>query len=144
MTLCAVLFRRPLRHLSHIALHSLPILCNSLQQARSVAYTSVIVTQLAQTLDAGRAEGGLTRPVLAAVGGSLGVLAVTLTVPPLRNFLSLAMSTPFGWVLIGGGAVLAVVMSRVLARLDGLTSLQLNSPPTPPLLTAPAESVTSV
>ncbi len=33
---------------------------STLPQARSVAYTSVIVTQLAQTLDAGRYEGGLT------------------------------------------------------------------------------------
>ncbi|HYX50788.1 MAG TPA: hypothetical protein VE843_13650, partial [Ktedonobacteraceae bacterium] len=100
--------------------------------------------QLAHTLDAGRAEGGLTRPVLAAVGGSLGVLAVTLTVPPLRNFLSLAMPTPFGWVLIGGGAVLAVVMSHVLAGLNGLTPLQLSSQPTPSLLTLPAENSTSL
>jgi len=124
--------------------YGITLASNTLPQARSVAYTSVIVTQLAQTLDAGRVVGGLTRPVLAAVGGSLGVLAATLTVPPLRTFLSLVMPTPFGWVLIGGGAVLAVVMSRVLERIDGLISLQLSSPTSSPLLTAPAKSSTSL
>jgi magnesium-transporting ATPase (P-type) len=109
---------------------------NTLPQARSVAYTSVIVTQLAQTLDAGRTEGGLTRPVLAAVGGSFGVLLATLTVPPLSNFLSLVMPTPFGWALIGGGALLAVVMSRLLGGVGGLTSPRLAGPSSPPLLAA--------
>jgi cation-transporting P-type ATPase I len=74
---------------------------STLPQARSVAYTSVIVTQLAQTLDAGRYEGGLTPPVLGAVGGSLAVLLGTFTVPPVRDFLSLVMPTPFGWALVG-------------------------------------------
>jgi hypothetical protein len=106
---------------------------STLPQARSVAYGSVIVTQLAQTLDAGHYEGGLTRSVLAAVGGSLAVLLATFTVPPLRDFLSLVMPTPFGWALMGGGAVVAVVLSRLLGSLAGFSGLAT------PRLARPAE-----
>ncbi len=102
------------------------------------------MTQLAQTLDAGRVVGGLTRPVLAAVGGSLGVLLATLTVPPLRNFLGLVMPTPLGWALIGGGALLAVVPSRVLAVLERPASLRPAPPALPPLLAASVGSSVSI
>ncbi|QBD75003.1 HAD family hydrolase [Ktedonosporobacter rubrisoli] len=109
----------------------------TLSQARSVAFASVIVTQLAQTLDAGRTEGGLTRPVLLAVGGSLGVLLATLTVPPLRNFLGLVMPTLPGWGLIGGGIILALAMSHIFARIEKATSSQHLAVPAPqPLLAA--------
>ena len=37
---------------------------SALPQARTVAFASIVATQLAQTLDAGHAEGTLTRPVL--------------------------------------------------------------------------------
>jgi Cation transporting ATPase, C-terminus/haloacid dehalogenase-like hydrolase len=43
----------------------------------SVAYLSIVATQLAQTIDLGQAEGRLTVPVLAAVGGSLAVVGTT-------------------------------------------------------------------
>ena len=88
---------------------------STLPEARSVAYASIIATQLAQTLDAGRAEGRLTRSVFGAVAGSTGMLIATLGVPPLRAFLNLVMPGPLGWALIGGGALLAVVLNRVLA-----------------------------
>lgn len=90
----------------------------SLPQARSVAYASVVVTQLAQTLDNGRTENGLTRPVLSAVAGSFTILLATLTIPQLRMFLSLVMPSPLGWALIGGGALVAVLLSRFLAYLS--------------------------
>ncbi len=87
-----------------------------LPQARSVAFASIVATQLAQTLDAGRCEStGLTRSVLAAVAGSAGLLAATLTVPALRDVLLLAMPTPLGWALIIAGAPLAVALNRLLA-----------------------------
>lgn len=86
----------------------------SLPQARSVAYGSIVATQLAQTLDAGRAEGTLTRTVSLAVAGSATVLLATFTIPPLRTFLSLAMPSPIGWALIGSSALVAVIMGRVL------------------------------
>jgi magnesium-transporting ATPase (P-type) len=85
-----------------------------LPQARSVAFASIVATQLAQTLDAGRAEGTLTRPVLAAVTASAGLLAAALTAAPLRNILGLAVLTPAGWALVAGGSAAAVFLSRVL------------------------------
>src|SRR6266566_288620 len=54
---------------------------STLPQARSVAFASVVMNQLAQTLDAGRFEGGLTRSVFSAVVGSAGVLAATFAIP---------------------------------------------------------------
>ncbi len=88
---------------------------STLPEARSVAYSSIIATQLTQTLDAGRAEGRLTRSVFGAVASSTGMLIATLGVPPLRTFLNLVMPGPLGWALIGGGALLAVALDRVLA-----------------------------
>jgi magnesium-transporting ATPase (P-type) len=85
-----------------------------LMEARAVAYTSIITTQLAQTLEVGRTEKSLSRSVLAAVVGSAGVLAATLTIPPLRDFLSLVFPSPFGWAVIGAGTLLALLLSYVL------------------------------
>ncbi|HEU5226440.1 MAG TPA: cation-transporting P-type ATPase, partial [Ktedonobacteraceae bacterium] len=89
----------------------------ALPEARSVAFASIIATQLAQTLDAGRSEGTLTRPVLAAVAGSTGVLLAAFVVPSLRNFLRLVVPSPLGWALIGSGALLAVLLHHLLAAL---------------------------
>jgi magnesium-transporting ATPase (P-type) len=86
----------------------------TLPQARAVAYTSIIGTQLAQTLDSGRAEGRLTSSVVGAVAGSAAMLAATLTVPPLRNFLNLAVPGPLGWTLVGAGSLAAVLLNRLL------------------------------
>jgi len=86
-----------------------------LPQARAVAFASIVATQLAQTLDAGRSEGSLTRPVLAAVTASAGLLVAALTVAPLRTVLGLTALTPFSWALVGGGAAAAVLLSRLLA-----------------------------
>jgi magnesium-transporting ATPase (P-type) len=88
---------------------------SSMPAARTVAFASIIATQLAQTLDVGWAEGGLSRSVLGAVVGSAGVCMATLTVPPVRGFLGLALPTPLGWALIAAGALLAVLLGRVLA-----------------------------
>jgi magnesium-transporting ATPase (P-type) len=90
---------------------------STLPAARSVAYGSIIATQLAQTLDAGRAEGRLTRSVLGAVAGSAGILLATFALPPLRTFLNLVIPPPLGWVLIGSGSVVAVLLSRLLSSL---------------------------
>jgi calcium-translocating P-type ATPase len=87
----------------------------TLPEARAVAFASIVSTQLAQTLEAGRTEGSLTRSVLAAVTGSVGVLAAAFTIPPLRNFLHLVVPSPLGWALIGIGAVSAVAINHLLA-----------------------------
>lgn len=90
---------------------------STLAEARAVAFSTIISTQLAQTLDVGRSEEGLTRSVLGAVAGSTAVLLATLLVPPLRNFLNLVTPGPLGWTLIGGWALGAVVLNRILALL---------------------------
>jgi len=102
-----------------------------LPEARSVAFASIVATQLAQTLDSGWSEGTLTKPVVSAVAGSVGVLLAAFTVPPLRNFLHLVMPSPLGWALIGTGALVAVGMNRILA------SSALVRPALPPLLAPP-------
>ena len=81
---------------------------------RSVAYVSIVTTQLAQTVDLGQAEGHLTGSVLGAVGGSLAVVATTLAVHGLRDFLGLAPPTMTGLLIAGGASLLAVVLGRFL------------------------------
>jgi calcium-translocating P-type ATPase len=82
--------------------------------ARSVAYVSVVTTQLAQTVEVGQAEGRLTRSVLGAVAASLGVVGMTLAVPSVRSFLGLATPTVPGLVIAGGASLLAVAVARAL------------------------------
>jgi cation-transporting ATPase I len=84
-------------------------------QARTVAFASIVATQLAQTLDAGRSEGSFTGSVFAAVAGSAGALLAILTVPPLRTFFNLAVLSPFGWLLIGAGALTALLLCQIFA-----------------------------
>jgi magnesium-transporting ATPase (P-type) len=84
-------------------------------QARTVAFAGIVGNQLAQTLDAGRSEGGLSSSVAAAVGGSAGLLFSTLTLRPLRDILGLAVPTPLSWAVVGGSALAAVLVSRGLS-----------------------------
>ncbi len=81
--------------------------------ARTVAFASIVATQLAQTLDEGRAEGRLTKSVLGAVAGSGGMLIAALMLPTLRNILNLAIPSALGWSLIGAGALAAVIANRM-------------------------------
>jgi magnesium-transporting ATPase (P-type) len=82
--------------------------------ARSVAYVSIVTTQLAQTVEVGQAEGRLTRSVLGAVAASLGVVAMTLAVPSVRSFLGLAAPTVPGLLIAAGASLLAVAVARAL------------------------------
>jgi magnesium-transporting ATPase (P-type) len=61
--------------------------------ASTVGFASIIVTQLAQTLQAGYSQERLSPSVLGALAGSGGMLAVSLTLPPLRRFLGLPPTT---------------------------------------------------
>jgi calcium-translocating P-type ATPase len=83
-------------------------------QGSGVAFGSIVGTQLAQTLDLGRAEGRLSAPVVGAVGASAALTAVALTLPPLRAFLGLAAPTLPGLVLIGAASLSAVALSRLM------------------------------
>jgi hypothetical protein len=85
------------------------------EQANSVAFGTIVATQLSQTLDAGWTEGNLNRSVLGAVAGSAGLLASARTFRPLRNLLGLAPPSLLGWGLMGAGAGAAVMLSRALA-----------------------------
>jgi magnesium-transporting ATPase (P-type) len=87
-------------------------------EAGSVAFTSVVATQLAQTLEVGRVEGTLSREVFGAVAGSLAVLLGTVTIPPLRNILGLQTPSAVGWGTITAAAGSAVVISRVFTALS--------------------------
>jgi calcium-translocating P-type ATPase len=91
-------------------------------EAGSVAFTSVVATQLAQTLEVGRVEGTLSREVVAAVGGSVAVLLTTVTLPPLRNLLSLQTPSPAGWGTIAAAAGSAVLISRAISELGNFAS----------------------
>jgi calcium-translocating P-type ATPase len=94
---------------------------SGLAEARSVAFASIVTTQLAQTLDVGRAEGTLTRSVFGAVAGSAAVLVATLTLPPLQGFLALATPGPFGWALIGAASLAAILVGRGLSTVGAPT-----------------------
>ena len=78
----------------------------------SVAYITIVTSQLAQTVDLGQAEGRLNSSVLGAVGGSLAVLGATIVVPPLRTFLGLSSPSIAGVAIAGGASALAVVLGR--------------------------------
>ncbi|HET8627171.1 MAG TPA: cation-transporting P-type ATPase, partial [Thermomicrobiales bacterium] len=83
-------------------------------QASTVAFASIVATQLAQTLDAGRTEDGLSRAVVGAVAGSTGLLVAALVAPPLSGLLGLAAPSPLGWLLIAGATGAAVPLGRAL------------------------------
>jgi magnesium-transporting ATPase (P-type) len=92
-------------------------------QASSVAFASVVSTQLAQTLALGRNTEGYSRSVLGAVAGSSGLLLAALTVGPLRTFLNLATPAPLGWALIAAASLAAVPLNHLLdsSKLLGTT-----------------------
>jgi magnesium-transporting ATPase (P-type) len=82
-------------------------------QASTVAFTSIVTTQLFQTVDASRTDQGWNGPMLAAVGGSLGALGGAVALPQLRKFLGLGMPTPLGLGLSLAATSAAVVLNRV-------------------------------
>jgi Ca2+-transporting ATPase len=93
-----------------------------LAEGRTVAFASIVSTQLAQTILAGWREGTLTRPVALAVGASGGAAGLLMTVPPLRRFFELAPLSPGAWITIALASLAAPPLSealRVLGRGDG-------------------------
>jgi cation-transporting ATPase I len=83
--------------------------------AQGVAFTSVVASQLAQTVQLGLREGRLTGSVTAAVAGSAAVLGSSVLIPPLRSFLGLGNPGLAGLVYVGGAMVSALALSRVLS-----------------------------
>ncbi|MDQ3514430.1 MAG: cation-transporting P-type ATPase, partial [Chloroflexota bacterium] len=92
--------------------YALALRSGGLPVARTVAFAGIVATQLAQTLDVGRGEDGLSRTVLGAVAGATGLLAATVAIAPLRGFLGLALPTPFATVLVAAAVLASVLLSR--------------------------------
>jgi magnesium-transporting ATPase (P-type) len=89
-------------------------------QASAVAFTGVVATQLAQTLDAGRVQGTISSSVVKAVAASVGLLVSSVSIPPLRNFLGLLSPSPLGWGVVAASSAAAVLLSRAITILDPL------------------------
>ncbi|CAA9358161.1 MAG: hypothetical protein AVDCRST_MAG11-3937, partial [uncultured Gemmatimonadaceae bacterium] len=83
--------------------------------ARTVAFASIVSTQLAQTLDAGAADGDASHSIRRVVLGTAAVLAAMLVLPPLRTFLGLVAPTPLGWALVGASTAASVLLARAAA-----------------------------
>jgi calcium-translocating P-type ATPase len=82
--------------------------------AQSVAYGSIIGCQLAHALQASIEEGAATRNAFRASGLSVGVLAATLVLRPLRALLGLRPLGPSGWALVGAASAMSVALERIL------------------------------
>ena len=85
-------------------------------QPQTVAFASIVSTQLAQTLDVGRLDGRISGSVAGAVAGTTALLALAVTLPSLQRFLGLAAPSPLAIVLVGGSAAAAVLLARTLSR----------------------------
>jgi calcium-translocating P-type ATPase len=83
-------------------------------QGSAVGFTSIIATQLAQTLEAGQVEGALSQSVVGAVTASSALLLGILLLPPPRNFLGLVSPGLVGWGLVAASSVAAVALSRLI------------------------------
>ncbi|MGZ6641798.1 MAG: HAD-IC family P-type ATPase [Solirubrobacteraceae bacterium] len=94
----------------------------SVPAARSVAFASIVGTQLMQTVDLGWTEGRLSPPVVAAVVASMGIVAAALTVPWARAVLGFGALTPSGVLLAGGASLAAAPLARLLPIQAGTAS----------------------
>jgi cation-transporting ATPase I len=83
---------------------------------QTVGFSSIIITQLAQTVQAGRSQDNLSGSVLAAVAGSASVLVLSLALAPLRRFLGLRTPTPQGIALSLATAPASVSLASRLSR----------------------------
>ncbi len=96
-------------------------------QSSAVAFASIVCTQLAQTIQAGRREGQLSGPVIAAIAGSGGVTALAFALPPLRRFLGLPLPTPATLALIAATGPSAMLLADFLAGANGRSALEQHS-----------------
>jgi magnesium-transporting ATPase (P-type) len=85
-------------------------------QPKTVAFASIVTTQLAQTLDLGRLDGGVSGSVAGAVAGTTGLLALTVAFPPLRGFFALSAPSARAIALIAGASATAAAMGRTMGR----------------------------
>jgi magnesium-transporting ATPase (P-type) len=95
-----------------------------LPEARTVAFASIVGTQLAQTVLAGWRAGTLTRPVAAAVAASGGAAGLLLALPTLRRFFELTVPSLGGWSAIALSSATAPLLSQGLYSLLLLEGLR--------------------
>jgi magnesium-transporting ATPase (P-type) len=87
---------------------------------RSVAFASLVATQLAQTIGVGTAERRLSGSVAAAVAGSGALLVAACTVPSLRAFLGLTALGPVHVAIVAAACAAAVALGSLAS--DGVRS----------------------
>jgi cation-transporting ATPase I len=83
-----------------------------LTAARTQAFLSIVGTQLAQTLDAGRVEGTLSGSVLAASATSLAGLGAAMVIPGIRTVLQLSPLPGVNLGLCVASSLAAVFLNR--------------------------------
>jgi cation-transporting P-type ATPase I len=110
-----ILIRGVATSVPSFAAYALSARTSDLARRHAVAFNSVVLAQLAQTLDVGRAEGRLSPEVLGAVAASAAFVLVVQTLPPFQQFLGLALPTPFGLALSGGAILGSLAISRALS-----------------------------
>jgi len=85
-------------------------------QPQTVAFASIVSTQLAQTLDLGRLDGRISGSVAGAVAGTAALLTLAVMLPSLQGFFGLAPPSPAAIALVGGAAAGAVALASLLSR----------------------------
>jgi magnesium-transporting ATPase (P-type) len=85
------------------------------RRAQSVGFASIVLTQLTQTLDAGREDGRTSLATTAAAGGSAALLTAALHARRAQAFLGLTAPGLLGWTLIVAAGLAAPAVSRTLA-----------------------------
>src|SRR5215216_2663031 len=85
-------------------------------QPQTVAFASIVSTQLAQTLDLGRLDGRVSVSVAGTVAGTATLLALAVTLPPVRGFFGLPAPSPRAVALIGGASATAAGLGKTLRR----------------------------
>src|SRR5215218_8337781 len=88
----------------------------SARKPQTVAFASIVSTQLAQTLQLGRLDGRISGSVSGAVAGTAALLALTVTLPALQGFFGLAAPSAAAVALVGGAAAGAVALASLLSR----------------------------
>jgi cation-transporting ATPase I len=78
------------------------------QRAQSIGFASIVLTQLTQTLDAGREARRTSLVTTAAVARSTALLAAALHVPAFQRFLLLTTPGLPGWIMIAPNGLLAL------------------------------------
>ncbi len=107
-------------------------------EASTIAFASLVAAQLAQALELGMTGSGLTPSLLTGVAASAGVLALSLTLPPVRTLLGLAPLSPAGLLVTSLSVVATVLSSRLtLVLVRDLPALP-SAPSTRVALPAPA------